>query len=102
MDAIRVKRPEKSPLCFKKEICFHSDAIQLSEMSNGGNAITHVWLTPGVYCRLYSVQIFVLGVPDLVLSSDPQTSSFVRSVITWMSTLAVIVLIFGNLMFKTT
>lgn len=50
---------------------------------------------------LANLQLLALGVPILIVGSDPQTSFFVRSVIVWMNSLSVICLIFGNLMIKT-
>ena len=48
-----------------------------------------------------NLQIFIVGVPILIiLGSDPQSSFFVRSVIIWMNDLAVVTLIFGNLMYS--
>lgn len=45
-----------------------------------------------------NLQIFVVGVPVLVIiGNDPQTSFFVRSVMIFINDLAVIALIFGNL-----
>ena len=45
-----------------------------------------------------NLQIFVVGVPILIiLGADPQSSFFVRSVIIWMNDLAIVTLIFGNL-----
>ncbi|CAB9510051.1 acid type B receptor subunit 2 [Seminavis robusta] len=49
-----------------------------------------------------NLQIFIVGVPVLIIVGyDPQSSFFVRSVIIWMNDLAVVVLIFGNLVFAT-
>ena len=48
-----------------------------------------------------NLQIFMVGVPILIiLGTDPQASFFVRSVIIWMNDLAVVTLIFGNLMYS--
>eukprot|EP00797_Seminavis_robusta_P017545 Sro261_g101750.2 (915) ;mRNA; r:39799-43392 len=48
-----------------------------------------------------NLQIFVVGVPILVmLGTDPQTGFFVRCVIIWMNDLAVVALIFGNLIYS--
>ncbi|CAB9519450.1 acid type B receptor subunit 2 [Seminavis robusta] len=49
-----------------------------------------------------NLQIFVVGVPILIIvGNDPQTAFFVRSVIIWMNDLAVLVCIFGNLIYST-
>jgi hypothetical protein len=46
-------------------------------------------------------QIFVVGIPLLIiLGTDPVSSYFVRVVIVWMNDLAVLGLIFGNLMYS--
>ena len=46
-----------------------------------------------------NLQVFVLGVPVLVVvGNDPGTSFFVRSAIVWLNDLAVVGFIFGNLM----
>ncbi|CAB9506006.1 acid type B receptor subunit 2 [Seminavis robusta] len=48
-----------------------------------------------------NLQIFVVGVPVLViLGTETQTSFFVRSCIVWMNDLMVVSLIFGNLMYS--
>ena len=48
-----------------------------------------------------NLQIFIVGVPILViLGSDPQASFFVRSVVVWMNDFAVVTLIFGNLIYS--
>ena len=48
-----------------------------------------------------NLQIFVVGVPVLIILGDePQTSFFMKSVIVWMNDLVVVVLIFGNLMWN--
>ena len=50
---------------------------------------------------LSNLQIFVVGVPVLViLGSDPQSSFFVRSIIIWMNDFVVLACIFGNLMYS--
>ena len=48
-----------------------------------------------------NLQIFVLGVPVLIILGDePQTSFFMKSVIVWMNDLVVVALIFGNLIWS--
>lgn len=48
-----------------------------------------------------NLQIFLVGVPILVvLGAAPQSSFFVRSVIIWMNDFVVVTLIFGNLMYS--
>ncbi|CAB9511499.1 acid type B receptor subunit 2 [Seminavis robusta] len=48
-----------------------------------------------------NLQIFVIGLPVLViLGSDPQSSFFVRSAIIWMNDLVVVTVIFGNIMYS--
>jgi len=48
-----------------------------------------------------NLQIFVVGLPVLlILGTDSETSFFVRSVIIWMNDFAVLVLIFGNLIWS--
>ena len=48
-----------------------------------------------------NLQIFVIGVPILIIiGTDPQSSFFVRSVIIWMNDFVVVTLIFGNLMYS--
>ena len=48
-----------------------------------------------------NLQIFVMGVPVLIImGSDPQSSFFVRSIIVWMNDLVVLMCIFGNLMYS--
>jgi hypothetical protein len=47
-----------------------------------------------------NLQIFVVGVPILViLGSDPDASFFVRTLIIWMNDFMVVTLIFGNLIY---
>jgi 7 transmembrane sweet-taste receptor of 3 GCPR/Bacterial extracellular solute-binding proteins, family 3 len=48
-----------------------------------------------------NLQIFVVGIPLLImLGTDPVSSYFVRVVIVWMNDLAVLGLIFGNLIYS--
>jgi hypothetical protein len=48
-----------------------------------------------------NLQIFVVGVPILmILGSSPEASFFVRTVVIWMNDSVVITLTFGNLMYR--
>ena len=60
-------------------------------------------LSEGKYlsiAMISNLQIFVVGVPILViLGPDTKTSFFTRSAIIWMNDLVVVSLIFGNIMY---
>ena len=48
-----------------------------------------------------NLQIFVVGVPVLIILGDePQTSFFMKSAIVWMNDLVVVGIIFGNLIWS--
>lgn len=48
-----------------------------------------------------NLQIFVVGLPVLVLvGSDPPSSFFLRAAIIWMNDLVVVTVIFGNIMYS--
>lgn len=48
-----------------------------------------------------NLQIFVIGLPVLViLGNDPPSSFFVRAAIIWMNDLVVVTVIFGNIMYS--
>jgi 7 transmembrane sweet-taste receptor of 3 GCPR/Bacterial extracellular solute-binding proteins, family 3 len=55
-----------------------------------------------VVAMISNAQIFVIAVPVLLIvaSTNPGTSAFVRSIVIFMNDLAVVLLIFGNLMYK--